>query len=543
MREDPLEELCQQAMSMGLMDERTYDGLTDDIASGVTSESDAMQRWSAIIGTQRGTPPVAQFSRETVVATPSSTASLALELETPSAPNTLEPQQPNVSCDVVDTSDASTMSGLLLTMCSEVEAREREACRELSVLEQQRGSEATQRRPTVDVALAVKRYQRPAAGAPPPAIAELRPLHVLQRTVEYLLTLWTTRDDVPAISRYVFISDRLRAVQQDMTIQRLRSGALLARIVRFHLLMEAEFSSTPQAAALGFSAVQNRSLLCNALTSALEEPGALSVSLHSELLAYFVLLHADEPQTMLPELGRAPQNATGDAAVRRALRLVGPLVRDDAAGVIAAIQHCTLLEVACVLRLLPQARAAILQQCNLAYSSREALPLGGLCRRLWLADPDGVERALAAHGLPLAEAVEHRTPPHSMDKEDASAVKSMPCVRFKAAGFVLRPAKPIEPPLAPAISQVTGWLQRSQAAQVGAIDVAAMAYASRSPTMQSGSSVAGFAAPVSSSSAGVCVCSLPSLQPLPEADRLERKKKRRPPPKDLLAVEQVAGID
>ena len=51
---------------------------------------------------------------------------------------------------------------------------------------------------------------------------------------------------------------------------------------------------------------------CNALISALEE-GAVppAVPLNAELLSYFLLLHADQPPTLLSELRRAP------AAVRR----------------------------------------------------------------------------------------------------------------------------------------------------------------------------------------------------------------------------------
>ena len=111
-------------------------------------------------------------------------------------------------------------------MCSEAEAREREACRELSALEQRAANDegmtgaegGVQAEQSEDLALAVKRYQRPAAGAPAPPAAELRPLPVLHRTVAHLLGLWHGRQDVPPLQRCFFISDRLRAVHQDMTV-------------------------------------------------------------------------------------------------------------------------------------------------------------------------------------------------------------------------------------------------------------------------------------------------------------------------------------
>lgn len=188
-------------------------------------------------------------------------------------------------------------------MCGEREMREREACLELSRLEMLRGTEKDHK-PKVNPSLAVKRYRRPAAGEPAPSKSELRPLQVLQQTVEHLLRLWQSRTDEPAIYRYAFISDRLRAVQQDISIQGLGTAAasLLAQCVRFHLLMEVVFFETHGAAAQGYSSVQNRSLLCNALISALEHREELPFPLVSELMSYFVLLHAEKPDEFLPEL-------------------------------------------------------------------------------------------------------------------------------------------------------------------------------------------------------------------------------------------------
>jgi len=422
--------------------------------------------------------------------------------------------------------------GTLMAMCSEAEAREREMCLELSALEQQAPGSASappppqpsagrldmkrsHDRPRVDFAKAVKRYQRPAAGAPPPAPSELRPLPVLISTVDYLLSLWCDRADVAPLVRYVFISDRLRAVQQDLTVQRLVSPALLARIVRFHLLIELEFVSLPNAINAGFSAVQNRSLLCNALISALEADTdadassdvsisavstsaagiatpALPVALHAELLSYFVLLHADEPPTMLPELARSPAAVVGDPAVRRALRVAGSLVRDDVTGWRRAVDTCTLLEVGCVMRLLPAVRASSLQQCNAAYNKMEAVPLTGLCARLIMVDAADAERCAAGHGI----------------KHDTFAEDKPGTVRFRAAGFTATPpAKPPEPPFAPpSIRVVQQWLRRQQQANAPSADQ-----------------------PV------------PAIAPLSEEAALLRKAKRRPPPKGLLTDEEEAA--
>ena len=207
----------------------------------------------------------------------------------------------------------------------------------------------------------------------------------------------------------------------------------LARAVRFHLLMEVEFCDLPNAASQGFSAYQNRTMLCNALISALAraEAESLGEPLHAELLAYLLLLHADEPQTVLPELAAAPLGVLRSAAVKRALALVAALARQDAAGFGRALRRCALLEVGCVLRLLPGVRAAMLQQCNSAYSAQGAVPLPAMRRRLWLRTDADAARCAAAHGLEVAG-------------EGPDGL-----VRFRSASFALVPKAPLEPPLGP----------------------------------------------------------------------------------------------
>ena len=134
-------------------------------------------------------------------------------------------------------------------MCCEREWRDREQYRELSRLEYAAGSTDRDSRPKCDPELAVKRFKRPDAGAPPPSAAELRPLPVLRHTVDFLLQLWQRRAEAAPLDRFAFISDRLRAVMQDISVQRLASSAaeLLARIARFHALMELAFCAAGRA--------------------------------------------------------------------------------------------------------------------------------------------------------------------------------------------------------------------------------------------------------------------------------------------------------
>lgn len=240
------------------------------------------------------------------------------------------------------------------------------------------------------------------------------------------------------------------------------------------------------AAAQGFSAYQNRTMLCNALISALEHAPTLAAPLHAQLLSYLVLLHADEPQTILPDVAGAPTAVLQDASVKRALAFVACLARDDAVGCWRTLRGCELLEVACVLRLLPELRAAVLQQCNTAYNAQGAMPLRALSNRLWIASEADAARCAAAHGLPADDGA----------------------VRFRSATFVRRLKAPLEPPVGPpTLPAVQRWLQR------------------KSSTKPS----------VPPSAAARAEGAVPARVALSEEERQSRKTRRRPPPKSLLA--------
>ena len=115
-------------------------------------------------------------------------------------------------------------AGTCLRMCCEREWRDREQFRELSRLEYAVGSTERDSRPKCNPELAVKRFKRPDAGAPPPSADELRPLPVLRETVDFLLRLWQRRAEAAPLDRFAFISDRLRSVMQDLSVQRLQAG-------------------------------------------------------------------------------------------------------------------------------------------------------------------------------------------------------------------------------------------------------------------------------------------------------------------------------
>ncbi|KPJ07999.1 80 kDa MCM3-associated protein [Papilio machaon] len=84
----------------------------------------------------------------------------------------------------------------------------------------------------------VKSYSRSAADSNIAIPGHLRPFPVLKETIHYLLLRVTKRTDVTVSCIYDFINDRLRAIRQDMTVQRLAPDEcmqLLEPMIRFYV--------------------------------------------------------------------------------------------------------------------------------------------------------------------------------------------------------------------------------------------------------------------------------------------------------------------
>ncbi len=122
-------------------------------------------------------------------------------------------------------------------MCPESEIHMREKNKLLHPFEILSGT-ARDKFPTADRHNIVKEYSRPAAGKPEPTPKELRPAPVLLTTVDYLMNHIVPKEDVPWCRVYEYVFDRLRAVRQDMVIQRISGQpavTILEAAVRFHV--------------------------------------------------------------------------------------------------------------------------------------------------------------------------------------------------------------------------------------------------------------------------------------------------------------------
>ncbi|KAJ0032410.1 hypothetical protein NQD34_002491, partial [Periophthalmus magnuspinnatus] len=118
--------------------------------------------------------------------------------------------------------EESVPKGTCQTMCPAIEMRQRQSQHRLHRYEILTGTEKD-RQPRADPLRMVKEYARPAAGKDSTNPSELRPPDVLQKTVHYLIDEIATSQNLHPWTEvvYGFVFDRLRAVKQDMIIQRL----------------------------------------------------------------------------------------------------------------------------------------------------------------------------------------------------------------------------------------------------------------------------------------------------------------------------------
>ncbi|KAJ3275373.1 hypothetical protein HDV01_000665 [Terramyces sp. JEL0728] len=118
-----------------------------------------------------------------------------------------------------------------LDMCPEYEREEREFTNFLEVFEKIPGTER------VDHSKAVKRYKRSAAGDPPPLPCDVRPPHILIKTLDYLFKDIIKKHGI--IESHGFVRDRCRSIRNDLTLQNYRGKEAMLlheRIARYHIL-------------------------------------------------------------------------------------------------------------------------------------------------------------------------------------------------------------------------------------------------------------------------------------------------------------------
>ncbi|WFC97513.1 actin cytoskeleton and mitosis protein [Malassezia yamatoensis] len=195
--------------------------------------------------------------------------------------------------------DATKLVGTCEEMCPEYERLEREVQKELDRLEVYPGTNKA------NPAAAVKIYRRPAAGRQLPLPEEIRPAHVLRKTLDYLFGTLLPQD--PHDPRFAavqpFLWNRTRAVRQDFIVQ--SDTGLVAiecheRIARYHIFC-LHWKGGVNAEA--WSEQQELEQLSKTLRSLIEYYDDQRIlgnvcQNEPEFRAYNLLLHARDPEAL-----------------------------------------------------------------------------------------------------------------------------------------------------------------------------------------------------------------------------------------------------
>ncbi|KAL7595190.1 hypothetical protein Lser_V15G29860 [Lactuca serriola] len=137
----------------------------------------------------------------------------------------------NIQTDSEDQDSSSTViTGVCPDMCPEQERAERERKGDLDQYERLDGD----RNQTTE-SLAVKKYTRTAERE----AALIRPMAILQKTMDYLLNLLDQSYDDRFLGLYNFLWDRMRAIRMDLRMQHIFNlGAItmLEQMIRLHII-------------------------------------------------------------------------------------------------------------------------------------------------------------------------------------------------------------------------------------------------------------------------------------------------------------------
>ncbi|KAF9969881.1 hypothetical protein BGZ73_007569 [Actinomortierella ambigua] len=213
--------------------------------------------------------------------------------------------------------DAIQFIGTCLDMCPEFERHEREYQQSLEKFEKIPGTES------VDHARAVKAFARPAAGADQPLPSDVRPPHVLLKSLAYLVQ--NVIDERDLLDSHSFIRDRTRSIRQDFTLQNNRSvEAVKAHeiIARYHILCLHQLCEEEGER---FSQQQEMEQLRKVLTSLQEfyddlRSENIFCENEAEFRAYHILSHLHDPD-MLRQAQHLPLHLFNNPFIRIATEI------------------------------------------------------------------------------------------------------------------------------------------------------------------------------------------------------------------------------
>ncbi|XP_035138910.3 germinal-center associated nuclear protein isoform X2 [Callithrix jacchus] len=304
-----------------------------------------------------------------------------------------------------DLDKARTFVGTCLDMCPEKERYMRETRSQLSVFEVIPGTDQ------VDHAAAVKEYSRSSADQEEPLPHELRPLAVLSRTMDYLVTQIMDQKEGSLRDWYDFVWNRTRGIRKDITQQHLcdpLTVSLIEKCTRFHIHCAHFMCEEPMSS---FDAKINNENLTKCLQSLkemyqdLRNKGIFCAS-EAEFQGYNVLLSLNKGD-ILREVQQFHPDVRNSFEVKFAVQAFAALNSNNFVRFFKLVQSASYLN-ACLLHCyFNQIRKDALRALNFAYTvstQRSTLfPLDGVVRMLLFQDCEEATDFLTCHGLTISD--------------------------------------------------------------------------------------------------------------------------------------------
>ncbi|XP_046575256.1 LOW QUALITY PROTEIN: germinal-center associated nuclear protein-like [Haliotis rubra] len=306
---------------------------------------------------------------------------------------------------------ARAFVGTCMDMCPEKERYDREEKRRLGMFEYVPGSENIPgQNPRADHSRVVKEYSRSSADQDEPLPHELRPIPVLVRTMDYLLTEIADKGtDGRWMDWYGFLWDRTRGIRKDITQQQLMNREaveLLEKCARFHIFCSERLCEEDMHV---FDEKINNENLTKCLQTLKEMYHDLDVKhqvfcpSEAEFRAFIVLMNLNEGDT-LREVQTLRSEVRTSTEIKFVIKVYTALNSNNYVRFFRLMKESSFLNACIIHRYFTQVRSRALQTMIKAFGGKKSqFPLTELVRILSF---DNVNEAAAFcqfYGLKVAD--------------------------------------------------------------------------------------------------------------------------------------------
>ncbi|OWM74176.1 hypothetical protein CDL15_Pgr008488 [Punica granatum] len=318
------------------------------------------------------------------------------------------------SSDPVQDYDGSEPSGIIIglcrDMCPESERAERERKGDLDQYERVDGD----RNQTAEF-LAVKKYNRTAERE----ANLIRPMPVLQRTIEYLLSLLDQPYDDRFLGIYNFLWDRMRAVRMDLRMQHIfniESVKMLEQMIRLHIIAMHELCEYEKGEGFseGFDAHLNIEQMNKASAELFQlyddhRRKGIDVPTEKEFRGYYALLKLDrhpgykvEPAELSLDLAKMTPEIRQSSEIRFARAVARACRTGNFISFFRLARKASYLQACLMHAHFAKLRSQALASLHSGLQSNQGLPVSVVAS--WLAmEEEDIENVLEYHGFVIKE--------------------------------------------------------------------------------------------------------------------------------------------